>query len=257
MKLKLSNPYYHIIFWIVVVGLLTLIFGRLWGSSVNTFFFIVMLLPVVMGTSYLFNFYLVPNFLMKKKYAVFTLYCFYLLVVSLYLEMWVLILSLMYLANFNVTELGPNSTDDVVLLAIIMYMVVFAGSFLLTLQQLSEHQKQIDRFLDEKEKNKQAFLELISNRQLVRIAYDDILYIESLSDYVRVHSVRSGKVTSKEKISSLSELLPERFVRIHRSFIVNTDKITRVGTGEVYLDDIQLNIGRTYKKEVAAKLKIT
>jgi len=255
MKLKLSNPYYHIVFWLVVVSLLTLVFSQSWGSGINTFFFIIMLLPVVMGTSYLFNFFLVPKYLLSKKYGWFSLYFFYLLVISLYLQMWILMFSFIYLANFNLADLGPNSTDDVVLLAIVMYMIVFAGSFLITVQQLSEHQKQIDRFMDEKKKNEQAVLELVSNRQVVRIPHNDILFIESLSDYIQVHCEKLGKVTSKEKISAIDETLPERFVRIHRSFVVNANKVTKVTANEVYLNDIRLNIGRTYKKEVADILK--
>ena len=134
-------------------------------------------------------------------------------------------------------------------------MIVFAGSFLLALQQLSERQKQIEQLMAKQKKSSNTFLELMSNRQLVRIAYDDILYIESLSDYILVHSKQQGKITSKQKISTVLEILPEHFLRIHRSFIVNTDRITRFNAGEVYLNDVQLNIGRTYKDEVARYLK--
>lgn len=256
MKLKISNPFYHVLFWLVVVGLLTIIFGRSWGSGLNAFYFISMLLPVVMGTSYFFNYYMVPYFLLKKKYFLFSLYFFDLIVISLYLQMVVVFFSFIYLANFSFSEMHLG-TKDVKLLGIVMYLIVFVGSFLIMLQQLSERQKELLKLKEEKQKNEQAFLELKSNRKLVRISYDDILYIESLSDYIRVHSVRSGKITSKEKISAISEMLPERFVRIHRSFIINADKVSRVTASEVYLNDIQLNIGRTYKKEVAQALKAT
>ena len=255
MKAKFFKPYFHILFWLVVVLILTLVFGRSWGSGLQAFYFICLLLPVIMATSYFFNYFLVPRYLFTKKYVWFALYFFYLLVISLYLQMLVVIFSYMYLANFNFGEMGPNSTDDVILLAFVMYLVVFAGSFFLAVQQLSERQKQIEEFMNEKEKNENAFLELTSNRKLVRIAFGDILYIESLSDYIQVHSVQHGKIVSKEKISALAEILPERFLRIHRSFIVNTDKVTRVTAGEVLINDIHLNIGRTYKKDVAQRLK--
>ena len=49
-----------------------------------------------MGTSYLFNFYLVPKYLLSKKYGWFALYFFYLLVISLYLQMWILMFSFMF-----------------------------------------------------------------------------------------------------------------------------------------------------------------
>ena len=254
MKWKIANPNYHIIYWLLVVSILTFVFGRSWGSGKNAFFYISMLLPVVMGTSYFFNFFLVPKYLLRKKYFWFGINFFYMLIISLYLQMLVLIFSFMYLANFSLSAMGPNSTD-IILLTVVMYLIVFVGSFLVMLQQLAERQKEIETFVQEKEKSEQAFLELISNRQQVRIPYDKITYIESLSDYIKVNSSGMESVTSKEKISSLGDRLPGHFIRIHRSFIINTKKVTRFNASEVELDDIKLNIGRTYKKEVAMVLR--
>ena len=253
MKLKISNPYYHILFWLVVATGLILVFGRPWGNASHAFYFIVMLLPVVMGTSYFFNYYLVPQFLLKKKYFWFGLYAFYTLVISLYLQMLVVIFSYAFLAKFRLEKMGQDSVDDIFSLAFVMYMVVFVGSFLVMLQQLLERQKEID--LLEKEKMRIPMLELTSNRQTVKIPYDDIIYIESLSDYIKVHSRHRNAVVSKEKISVMAEELPEQFVRIHRSFIVNTQRITSHNANEVELDGIQLNIGRSYKKIVLPLLK--
>lgn len=254
MKLKISNPYYHILFWLAVITILTLIFGRSWGSGAKAFYFISLMLPVVMGTSYFFNYYLVPKFLLNKKYFWFGLYTFYTLVISLYLQMLVLVFSYVYLANFSWEVMDPNSRDTI-LLAFVMYSIVFFGSFLVMFQQLSERQREIEHFRSEKEKLEKQFLELISNRQLVRIPYDEIVYIESLSDYIKVHSLKVGEITSKEKISVLSEKLPAQFIRIHRSFIVNKDKITRFNANEIELNEIQLNIGRSFKKQVLPVLK--
>ncbi len=254
MKIKISNPYYHILFWLVVVTILTLVFGRSWGSGLKAFYFISLLLPVVMGTSYFFNYYLVPEFLLKKKFVWFALYFFYTLIISLYLQMLVLTFAFVYLANFSWNGMDPNSADTI-LLAFVMYSIVFVGSFLVMMQQLAERQREIEYFKEEKEKMEKPFLELVSNRQLVRIPYEDIIYIESLSDYIRVHSAKQGKITSKVKISTLDEKLPEQFLRIHRSFIVNTVKITRFNANEVDLNGTQLNIGRSYKQQVSIYLK--
>ncbi len=250
MKSKISNPLYHILFWIVATTILIMVFGRSWNNNLHAFYFTAMLLPVVMATSYYFNYYLVPYFLMKKKYFWFGLYFLYMLILSLYFQMIIVVFSFIYFAKFNLEEIGVNITDQIILLAFAMYAVVFAGSFLVMLQQLAERQKELERFRIEKEKAKNQVLELVSRRQLVRIPYNDILFIESLSDYIQVHCVKLGKVTSKEKISTIAEVLPQRFVRIHRSFVVNTDKVTKVTANEVYLNNVQLNIGRTYKKEV-------
>lgn len=255
MKLKIFNPYYHILFWLVVATVLLLVFGRSWGNGAHAFYFIAMLIPVVMGTSYFFNYYLVPKFLLTKKYFWFGLYAFYTVVISLYLQMLVVIFSYAFLANFRLEEMGQNSVDDIFSLAFVMYMVVFVGSFLVMLQQLSEREKEIDSLEKEKEKMRVPMLELTSNRQTVKIPYDDIIYIESLSDYIKVHVQNRKPVVSKEKISTMAEILPEQFVRIHRSFVVNTQKINRHNANEVELDGTQLNIGRSYKKSVLPLLK--
>ena len=257
MNSKITKPIYHILFWLVATTLLVMVFGRSWKNNLQAFYFIVMLLPVVMGTSYIFNYYLVPYFLLKKKYFWFALYFFYTLVISLYLQMLVVLFSYMYLANFKLEEMRPNSIDDIITLAFIMYFIVFVGSFLVMLQQLADRQRELEHFRKEKEKMETPFLELISNRQLVRIPYHDIIYIESLSDYIKVHSENQPEITSKEKISTLAEKLPEQFLRIHRSFIVNTQKVTRFNANEIELNDIQLNIGRSFKKQVISVLKST
>ncbi len=231
-----------------------MIFGQSWGSGLQAFYFICLLLPVVMGTFYFFNFYLVPEFLLTKKFFWFGLYSFYTLIVSLYLQMLVLVFSYVYLANFSWEVMDTNATDTI-LLAFVMYAIVFLGSFLVMLQQLAERQREIDLFREEKEKADKQFLELLSNRQLVRIVYEDIIYIESLSEYIHIHTSDQGKITSKEKISALGKKLPGQFLRIHRSFIINTQKITRFSASEIELGSIQLNIGRSYKKEVSQKLK--
>ena len=149
----------------------------------------------------------------------------------------------------------PNSIDDIISLAFIMYFIVFVGSFLVMLQQLAERQKEIEHFLEEKKKMEKPFLELLSNRKMMRVPYEEIIYIESLSDYIKVHAENQEEITSKEKISTLEEKLPKQFLRIHRSFIVNTEKITRFNTNEVELNGVQLNIGRSFKKQVNPVLK--
>lgn len=232
----------------------TAVFGRSWGNGLPAFYFISMLLPFVMGTSYFFNYYLVPQFLLKKKYGWFGIYFFYTLVVSLYLEMLVLTFSFIYFANFDLEKMGPNSSDTL-LLAVVMYMVVFFGSFLIMVQQLFESNHELEELKTEKKKMEKPFLELTSNRKLVRIPYENIVYIESLADYIKVHSTQNGEVSSKEKISAVEEKLPDIFIRIHRSFIVNTEKIARFNSNEMELNGTVLNIGRSFKKQVLVKLK--
>ncbi|HKI89117.1 MAG TPA: LytTR family DNA-binding domain-containing protein [Draconibacterium sp.] len=255
MKSKITKPIYHILFWLVATTILVLVFGRSWKNNLNAFYFISLLLPVVMATSYFFNYFLVPYFLLKKKYFWFGLYFFYTLVLSLYFQMLVIIFSYIYFTNFNLEEIATNIIDQIILLAFVMYVIVFAGSFFVMLQQLFNSRRELELMKEEQKKMEKPFLELVSNRKTVRIPYDDIIYIESISDYIKVHSMKLGEITSKEKISVVDEKLPEQFLRIHRSFIVNTEEITGFNYNEIEVTGTKLNIGRSYKKRILDALK--
>jgi signal transduction histidine kinase len=252
MNIKSSNPYFHVSYWILVVVVLTLIFGRSWGNNTAAFYFVSMLIPIVLGTSYFFNYVLVPRFYLKKKYVKFGLYTFYTLVVSLYLESIVIMFSFIYLGNFNFQTLGPYASDTI-LFAVVLYLLVFLGSFLLMARQIRENKQVIHQLLDEKEKMKKGVLEVMSERKTAQIPYEDIIYIESMSDYIQINTI-SSQIVSKEKISKLYSRLPDMFLRIHRSFIVNKNRIRSFSSGEVEVEDVHLNIGRSYRQQVKEAL---
>lgn len=86
------------------------------------------------------------------------------------------------------------------------------------------------------------------NKKNHKITFESILYIESLKDYVRIHTTGKTLVV-KSNIGAMATLLPSpRFLRIHRSFIVAIDKITAYTTLDVEIDSIEIPIGKTYKE---------
>jgi DNA-binding LytR/AlgR family response regulator len=155
--------------------------------------------------------------------------------------------------NYSFLNLSPNASDSI-LLAVILYLLVFIGAFLLMVNQIKENRQVIQQLLDEKKKMEKLFLEITSNRKITKIPYEDIVYIESLSDYIKVVTV-TDQIVSKEKISNLSTKLPDTFLRIHRSFIVNKERIKNVSFDEVLVDDVLITIGRSYRKAVKEVLK--
>ena len=167
--------------------------------------------------------------------------------------MMVLLFSFVYMVKLSYDNLNPNATE-ILLLAVILYLLVFIGSFLLMMNQIAENRQVIQQLLDEKEKMKKSFLEIISNRKMTKIPYDEIIYIESLSDYIKVITINE-EIASKDKISRLAQRLPDIFLRIHRSFIINTDRIKEVSFDELRVDDVRLTIGRSYRKVVKEILK--
>lgn len=88
------------------------------------------------------------------------------------------------------------------------------------------------------------------DKKMVKVKMNDILYIESIKDYVKVKT-HDKEIITQQKIGYLEESLPKHiFLRIHRSFIAAINKIESYSASEVEIGKIQLPIGRNYKNEV-------
>ena len=247
------KTYIHVIFWVGVLTLLTIIYTPYYHSVSEAFYFVSMLLPVVIGTCYFFNLYLVPKFLLTKKYTKFILYSVYMLIISLYLEMLVIMLSLIFLAKYAYQNMSPVSSD-IFILAITLYFIVLLFSFILLIQQSFVKEKTIETLEKEKKKNQIKSLMVRSNRQMRNLPLEEILFIESMDDYVKIHLTNDEVVITKEKISTFETKLPETFVRIHRSFIVNKHKVSAFNKETLTVGNQTLTISRSYKKIAWSRL---
>lgn len=98
------------------------------------------------------------------------------------------------------------------------------------------------------------FIYVKADKKMVKIRLNDIFYIESLKDYVIIHTPKK-RIITKQKISYLEQKLPEdRFLRIHRSFIISLHKIEAFSPTSIDINNIELPIGRSYKREVSKVL---
>ncbi len=93
------------------------------------------------------------------------------------------------------------------------------------------------------------YLFIRKDRKQVKLILDDILFIESLKDYIKIH-LSSDTVVAKYSISAFEKLLPSRFLRIHRSFIVHTDKINAYTKQDVEIGKKEIPIGESYRDNV-------
>ena len=92
-----------------------------------------------------------------------------------------------------------------------------------------------------------------ADRKMVKVMLDEILYIESLKDYVKIVT-EAKTVITKQSISSLEEMLPrDSFIRIHRSFIVALNKVESYNHEVMVVAKKELPISRMYKHEVSRK----
>ncbi len=95
--------------------------------------------------------------------------------------------------------------------------------------------------------NHREFIFLKADKKHYKVNLSDILYFESLGDYV-IAITAENKIVTKERISNLAENLPHKqFLQIHRSYIVSIDKIESVGPGFVEINKKKLPVGRNYK----------
>jgi len=94
----------------------------------------------------------------------------------------------------------------------------------------------------------QPFVFVKDGTKLVKVVFDDILYVEGLKDYVTIH-MKNQKIVSLQRLKTLEEQLPpDKFIRIHNSFIVALSAIDVVHKNNVQIRDAMLPIGETYKK---------
>ncbi len=99
------------------------------------------------------------------------------------------------------------------------------------------------------------FIFVRSDRRMVKVDFDSILYIESYSDYIKIH-LQNESIVTRETISAIEAKLPKnRFLRIHRSYIICILKIQSFTNEHITVNRLALPISRTYKKEVLKLLE--
>nr|WP_319400150.1 LytTR family DNA-binding domain-containing protein [uncultured Carboxylicivirga sp.] len=99
------------------------------------------------------------------------------------------------------------------------------------------------------------FIFVRSDRKMVKIDFNDILYIESLSDYIRIH-MTNQIITTRETISNIEVKLPTQdFIRTHRSYIIAIKHIKAFTHETIEIANHELPISRSYKNEVIERLE--
>lgn len=88
------------------------------------------------------------------------------------------------------------------------------------------------------------------NKRMVRIDIENIIYLESLRDYVRIVTTQKQVITHNHLSYFEKKLSPDRFLRIHRSIIVAIDKIQSFTSSLIDVGDKELPIGRNFKDDV-------
>lgn len=94
------------------------------------------------------------------------------------------------------------------------------------------------------------FITIRAERKNIRLPLDDILWIQSMKDYIHVHTL-AAKYITQVPIGDVEQQLPsDKFLRIHRSYIINISKVTAFTGMDVEINKMEIPIGRSFKNLV-------
>ena len=115
-------------------------------------------------------------------------------------------------------------------------------------------EKQNPEPVAQEEKKNESFVYFRADRKMIKVMLDDILFIESMKDYIKIIT-KQGTVITKQSISSVEAMLPEKdFIRVHRSYIVCLNKIKSFTSELMEIEKTEIPIGKLYRNEVMKML---
>jgi len=103
---------------------------------------------------------------------------------------------------------------------------------------------------------KQDYMFVNVGYSLMKINFNDITYVEGLKDYIQIHTSISPKAAVvRSSMKNIEEELPEHFERIHKSFIININKVTAIRKNALFIEDKELPVSDSYRQVIEKLLK--
>lgn len=118
------------------------------------------------------------------------------------------------------------------------------------LLSLKEHSQ-----LEDTAENNSDFIFVKSGVQRLKLQFSEVTYIQGLKDYAIIHTA-AKKILLKGSIKAMLNIFPpDRFLRVHKSFIVNLQKVSQLERNSILLDGYQIPIGRYFREDLEKFLK--
>jgi hypothetical protein len=224
--------YFEIIYWLAATGLISLLFMSLVESYVAALFLAVMMLPGALFAKFLGGSISFKN---RTKGIMDTIYF---LLIILVLEYLLIFLVYIYFSQSHMQLPKPST---ILFNPLFIWLLLFA--FLA-----------LERFLAAKlsvGETRSRFIEFTSERKKIRIEIDTISYIESRDDIVFVVVAGGKQYCTRMNITLWSNVLDDRFVRVHRAFIVNKSCICGMSSGRLKLDSgVEIDVSKRYREKI-------
>ncbi len=220
------------VYWSAAVPLVALVLWSAMGSPDRAFFLAVMLLPGVLFFKYFAG---DISFKDRRQGILHTVYFVAAVMLIEYLGI--------FFVYFNVEYPYTDTPPGIVMNPLFIWLLLGA---LLSIEWLLK-----SRLMAGREPERQKFITFISDRRRLTLELDTILYIESRDDVVTIATADGARHPTRMKISQWETSLDDRFVRIHRSFIVSRLHITRTDAHAVWLGNVQIEVSRKYREKLA------
>lgn len=122
--------------------------------------------------------------------------------------------------------------------------------FLQAVNKANEYYK----YLNKQEISSNQYLFVRADYSLVKIALSDIIYIEGLDNYLKIHLLNNKPIIARMSMKAVMDKLPENdFLRVHRSYIVSFGKVNFVRNKIIHIADVEIPIGTNYNDAVAGR----
>ena len=226
----------HVLFWILYF----ILFGVLWAGEegyLASFYLEFILLPIRIMAVYVTIYYLLPKFLLKRKFSLFVLgYGLTLLLAG--------VLQRIFIHLFYEELLLNDISSGLFSLKMLIRAIVLINTTVLLVLGM----KLFQLWSLEHQKNGQSakdILEIKANRRIHRVAIEEVLFIEGLGNYVIYNLSDDSKLTVYGTIKETLATLPDSFVRVHKSYIINKKHIKSYDTSSIDVNNHMVPRGKS------------
>lgn len=226
------KKYFNIVYWASVVLLLSGVFMSTTENYSSSLLLSVAILPGVIFA----KFFISDISFTNKWRGIYHLIC--LAMIVLLVEYLSILFVDVYLVNY---VLGKNS--DIIFNPFFIWLLTVA---FLSLEKLLEN-----KIESVPEADKSRFIEFTSDRKKVSLEIESIIYIESKDDEVWVRTITDTSYRTKMNISNWEMALDSRFIRIHRSYLVNKAHISKITPTKLWICDKSLEVSRKYRDKIS------
>ncbi|MEX0290994.1 MAG: LytR/AlgR family response regulator transcription factor [Flavobacteriaceae bacterium] len=226
----------HLLFWVLYF----ILFGFIWAGEkgyLASFYLEFVLLPTRIMAVYVTIYFLLPKYLLKRKFGQFLLgYALTLLLAG--------ILQRIFIHLFYENLLLNDPSAGLFSIKMLIRAIVLINTTVLLVLGV----KLFQLWSIENQKNQpgpNGILEIKANRRIHRVSLEDILFIEGLGNYVVYNLQDNTKLTAYGTIKDTLAGLPDFFVRVHKSYIVNKKHIKSYDTSTIAIRNHMVPRGKS------------